>query len=58
MPDLIELYRERVAIMEVDANIPTPRAQWDAYIELRKQFGIENIPDEIKQIARDAIGQL
>jgi hypothetical protein len=58
MPDIGELYLERVAIMEVEGKIPTGKARWKAYQELRRIHGYSKIPYWIHKMARDSTSKL
>jgi len=53
MPDLFELYLERVAIMEVEGKIPTNRARFEAYQELRRIYGYSSIPRCVHEMAKN-----
>lgn len=52
--DLLEQYLERVAIMEVDAGMPTAEAQWKAYLDLQQCCGDNALPKEIIDMAEQA----
>jgi hypothetical protein len=56
--NLLELYLERAAIIEFDAKLPRPKAEWQAFVELRRLYGRDKLPDEVKQIAREAAERL
>lgn len=52
MPDIIELFHERAAILEYDAGYARPEAEKRAYFELRNRFGREAIPKEVLEIVK------
>ena len=48
--DLLELFNERAAILEFDAGLPRAEAEKRAYFELRRIYGRQAIPEEVKEI--------
>ena len=56
--DLVELFHERAAIIEHESKLPRAKAEWAAFVELRQIYGRDNIPDEVKAIARKAAEEL
>lgn len=56
--DLIELFLERAAIIEYDAKLPRPKAEWQAFVEMRRLYGRDNMPEQIHKIAREAATRL
>ena len=56
--NLLELYLERAAIIEHDAKLPRPKAEWQAFVEMRQNYGRDKLPDEVKRIAREAAERL
>ena len=52
--DLLELFHERAAIIEFEAKLPRPKAEWQAFVEMRRIYGRDALPDEVKRIARGA----
>ena len=56
--NLLEIYHERAAILEYDAKLPRPKAEWQAFVEMRQIYGRDKLPDEVKRIAREAAERL
>ena len=50
--ELIELFEERAAIMEFEANMPRKQAERAAYFDWRKQFPGVVVPEEIRNKVR------
>jgi hypothetical protein len=50
MPDLLELFHERAAIIEFDAGLPRAESEKRAYFELRMLYGRHAIPYEVIDI--------
>ena len=48
--DLLELFNERASILQYDAGLPREEAEKRAYFELRRIYGREAIPEEVKEI--------
>ena len=47
---ILEIWHERSAIMEYEANMPRAEAERKAYEDLRKLYGIFKMPDEMKTL--------
>lgn len=58
MPDLIELFFERVEIMVHDAGLSQAKAEYEAAMELRRLYGRDSLPMEIRQIGNAAYRKL
>ena len=58
MPDLIELFHERIAIMIVDAGLSQAKAEYEAAMELRRLYGRDNLPMVIREIGNKAYRKL
>jgi hypothetical protein len=56
--NLLELYQERAAILEHEAKMSLAAAEWEAYQEMRRIYGRDNLPEEVHKIAREAAGKL
>ena len=56
--DLLYLFHERAAIIEFDAKLPRPKAEWQAFVEMRRLYGRDALPKEIHEIARKAASNL
>jgi hypothetical protein len=56
--DLLEIYQERAAILEHEAKLPRAEAEWEAYQEMRRIYGRDNLPEQIHKIARKAATRL
>ena len=56
--DLLEIFLERASIIEFDAKLPRPKAEWQAFVEMRRLYGRDALPKEIHEIARKAAGML
>ena len=56
--DLLELFIERASILEYDAGMPRPKAEWQAFVEMRQIYGRDKLPKEIHEIAREAAEKL
>ena len=46
---ILELWNERAAIMEFEANMTRTQAERAAYYDLRKVLGKFNVPKEIRE---------
>jgi hypothetical protein len=57
LPDLLELFHERAAIIEFDAGLPREEAEKRAYFELRRIYGREAIPEEVVKIMEGKDGR-
>lgn len=55
MPDALELFRERVAIMTLDGKVSEDSAVRQAYSDLKK-LGVD-IPQEVKDAVREAVNR-
>lgn len=53
--DLIELFKERVAIMIHDGKQTEYEANRQAYFEIRRMVGRDGIPEEIRTMAADVL---
>lgn len=49
---VLEIWNERSAIMEFEANMPRAEAERKAYEDMRKLYGIFPMPDEMRKILR------
>lgn len=58
MPDLFELFHERAGILEFEAKMSRPKAEYEAAMELRRLYGRDNLPMEIRQIGNAAYRKL
>lgn len=53
-PDLAELFHERAGILEFDAGMSRPKAEYEAALELQRLYGNDNLPVEIRDIGNAA----
>jgi len=54
MRDLIELFQERAAIMEYDGKLERSKAEWLAFVEMRRLYG-RDLPEEVNAVAAKAM---
>lgn len=55
--DMITEFEERIAIMTIDGEAKEREAIRHAYAELRRRYGISNVPEYVKQKVREAMRQ-
>jgi hypothetical protein len=55
--DIIAEFEERIAIMTIDGEAKERDAVRHAYAELRRRYGISNVPEYVKQKVREAMSQ-
>ena len=49
---ILEIFNERAAIMEFDANMPRAEAERAAWLDMRKLYGIFKMPDEMQKLLK------
>jgi hypothetical protein len=54
---MIAEFEERIAIMVVCGEAKEREAVRHAYAELRRRYGISNVPEHVKQKVREAMSQ-
>jgi hypothetical protein len=52
--DFVELFNERAGILEFEAGMSRPKAEYEAALELRKRYGLQNLPMVIREIGNAA----
>jgi len=55
--DMIAEFKERIAIMTIDGEAKERDAVRHAYAELRRRYGISNVPEYVKKKVREAMRQ-
>lgn len=55
---ILELFHERIAIMIHDAGLSQAKAEYEAAMELRRLYGRDNLPMEIREIGNAAFKKL
>jgi hypothetical protein len=56
--DLVDLFHERASILEFEAGMSRPKAEYEAALELRKRYGLQNLPMVIREIGNAAFKKL
>jgi hypothetical protein len=54
---MIAEFKERIAIMTIDGEAKERDAVRHAYAELRRRYGISNVPEYVKKKVREAMRQ-
>lgn len=52
--DLVELFHERAGILEFEAGMSRPKAEYEAAMELRRRYGRDNLPMIVREIGNAA----
>ena len=56
--DFVELFNERAGILEFEAGMSRAKAEYEASMELRRLYGVDNIPKVIREIGNDGFKKL
>lgn len=56
--DLVELFHERAGILEFEAKLSLPKAEYEAAMELRRRYGRDNLPMIVREIGNAAFLKL
>lgn len=52
--DIIELFHERAGILEFEAGMSRPKAEYEAAMELRQLYGNDSLPKDVRDIGNTA----